>query len=574
MKKQLEIRYGQYSSAGKKANNQDFYGLYIPEGHSLGAKGIACAIADGISSSNVSHIAAETAVSSFLSDYYSTSDAWSTQTSASRVIRATNSWLYAQTQQSQGRFDKDRGYVCTFSALILKQTQAHIFHVGDSCIYRIRCGEIEKLTTVHRVSISSNEHYLSRALGVDYKIEIDYQLLDLQLGDRFILMTDGIHEFIHTDSLNHLIDEEPNLDNVAKKIAQTALENGSADNLTIQIVEVTNLPLQLQFQPKNDYLFPDQLSRGEQFEGYIIEKILHQNHRSSLYLAHDIDGQNLVIKTLSVELQQDPLAIEQFQLEEWVSQRLKHKNLLQSNPHARGRAYLFQCYEYLNGVTLDRWLHSQKKPLLLDDILFITQQVANALNAMHRLEMLHQDVRPENVMIVENGKDLQVKLIDYGSTAVRGLVELNPKHQNVPLGTLAFMAPEYFIHQSPSTKSDQFSLAVLIYYLLSKQLPYGTALAACKNLKSLKRVEYHSILKYRNDMPKHLDQILAKALAIDPSQRFNHISEFIYALKERNDIQQTLSPMPIIKTKPVLFWKIATGSLFFISLFLLGILFK
>ena len=65
-----------------------------------------------IGSSNVSHIAAETAVSSFLSDYYSTSDAWSTQTSAARVIRATNSWLYAQTQQSQGRFDKDRGYVC------------------------------------------------------------------------------------------------------------------------------------------------------------------------------------------------------------------------------------------------------------------------------------------------------------------------------------------------------------------------------------------------------------------------------------------------------------------------------
>src|SRR5690606_30585258 len=116
MNKKLKISIGQYSTAGIKAQNQDWHGVYITESHVLSSKSIACAIADGISSSNVSHIAAETAVSSFLSDYYSTSDAWSTQTSAARVIRATNSWLYAQTQQSRGRFDKDQGYVCTFSA--------------------------------------------------------------------------------------------------------------------------------------------------------------------------------------------------------------------------------------------------------------------------------------------------------------------------------------------------------------------------------------------------------------------------------------------------------------------------
>ena len=77
-----------YSTAGIKQQNQDFHGVYLPEGHVLKQKGIACVIADGIGSSNVSHLAAETAVGSFLSDYYSTSDAWSTQTSAERVIRA------------------------------------------------------------------------------------------------------------------------------------------------------------------------------------------------------------------------------------------------------------------------------------------------------------------------------------------------------------------------------------------------------------------------------------------------------------------------------------------------------
>ena len=134
-----------------------------------------------------------------------------------------------------------------------------------------------------------------------------------------------------------------------------------------------------------------------------------------------------------------------------------------------------------------QWLHRQEKPLKLDDILPILQQTALALNAMHRLEMLHQDIRPKNIMVLNAENAMKIKLIDYGSTAVRGLVEINPKNANRPLGTLAFMAPEYFIDHSPSVHSDQFSLAVMAYYLLTKQLPYGTDLARCNSLKQLKK---------------------------------------------------------------------------------------
>src|SRR5690606_27420071 len=120
-------------------------GAGLPENYLLQQKGVVCAIADGISSSNVSHIASETAVSSFINDYFSTPESWSVKTSAERVITATNSWLFAQTQQSQGRFDKDRGYVCTLSALVLKHDQAHLFHIGDARIYRIQGQQIEQL---------------------------------------------------------------------------------------------------------------------------------------------------------------------------------------------------------------------------------------------------------------------------------------------------------------------------------------------------------------------------------------------------------------------------------------------
>ena len=107
--------------------------------------GIALAIADGISSSRVGHIASQTAVRSFLDDYYATAEAWTVRRSAQRVLDAVNAWLYSQTMHGDGRFDRDSGYVCTFSALILKARQLHLLHVGDARVYRLHAQALELL---------------------------------------------------------------------------------------------------------------------------------------------------------------------------------------------------------------------------------------------------------------------------------------------------------------------------------------------------------------------------------------------------------------------------------------------
>src|SRR5215469_9360638 len=197
MASQLAISTGQYSDKGRKETNQDFHGILIPDAQQLATKGIAVALADGISTSSVAHVASETAVKSFLTDYYCTSESWSVKTSAERVIAATNSWLHAQTKQSRYAYEeKDRGYVCTLSALILKSATAHIFHVGDSRIYRVFGQTLEQLTEDHRVDISAEQHYLSRALGINPRVEIDYQAVQIEPGDIFILATDGVYEHL------------------------------------------------------------------------------------------------------------------------------------------------------------------------------------------------------------------------------------------------------------------------------------------------------------------------------------------------------------------------------------------
>src|SRR6266446_6288116 len=175
MPRELKISVGQHSDKGRKEINQDFHGVLIPKEPLLSLKGIAIVLADGISSSQVSQVASESAVKGFLTDYYCTSEAWSVKTSAQRVIAATNSWLHSQTRRSQSPYDKDKGYVCTLSVMVVKSRAAHIFHIGDSRIYRVVGNSLEQLTNDHRLIISSEQTYLSRALGVNPQIEIDYR---------------------------------------------------------------------------------------------------------------------------------------------------------------------------------------------------------------------------------------------------------------------------------------------------------------------------------------------------------------------------------------------------------------
>src|SRR5690606_17199951 len=138
---------------------------------------------------------------------------------------ATNSWLHAQTRQSRYRYDKDRGYVCTLSAMVIKSATAHIFHAGDTRIYRLHDNALEQLTNDHRLWVAQDKSYLSRALGIDSHLEIDYQALPIKVGDIFLLATDGVYEYAGTDGIIDAIKaHEKDLDAAAKIIVAEAYE--------------------------------------------------------------------------------------------------------------------------------------------------------------------------------------------------------------------------------------------------------------------------------------------------------------------------------------------------------------
>ncbi|UTW05581.1 bifunctional protein-serine/threonine kinase/phosphatase (plasmid) [Amphritea atlantica] len=571
MNSHLKITTGQFSDKGLKALNQDFHGAYIPKEPQLSLKGVALALADGISSSDVSQIASETAVKSFLSDYYCTSDAWSVRTSGERVLGSINGWLFSQTQRSEYRFNKDKGYVCTLSAAVFKASSLHIFHIGDSRIYRLRGDGMETLTKDHRAWISKEKSYLSRALGISIDMELDYQVSTLHEGDIYLLCTDGVYEFIETPFIfQALQDYADDLNKAAEIIVKQAMGNGSDDNLTLQIARVDQLPQQLEStlkQQVEELELPPLLHAREVFDGYLILRELHANSRSHVYLAEDSDtNTRVVIKIPSVSQSDDPAYLERFLMEEWVARRINSAHVMKAGLQSRKRKYLYTVTEYIEGQTLAQWLIDNPDPDI-ETVRIMIEQIALGLQAMHRKEILHQDLRPENVMIDSNGT---VKIIDFGAVHVAGIVEAeNTLEQTGLPGTALYMAPEYFVGEVISTRSDLFSLAVIAYHMLSGRFPYGSQVAKCTTAAAQRKLSYQSVLDEEKAIPNWIDVTLQKALQPNPYKRTAEISEFVYDLRKPNHNYLRRNQPPLIERNPLLFWRSVSFLLTLVVLFLL-----
>lgn len=556
MSSHLKVAVGQYSERGRKEVNQDFHGVAMPREPQLSAKGIAIALADGISSSEVSQEAAQSAVTGFLEDYYCTSDAWSVRKSGQHVLSATNSWLHSQTQQSRHRYDRERGYVCTFSAVVIKSTTAHLFHVGDARIYRLRGSELRQLTEDHRVQISSAQSYLARALGMDRNVDIDYQALQLAVGDLLLLATDGVYEHVDAACIGNAIANSTDLDAAARSIAEAALERGSSDNLTIQLVRIDVLPdpeANEVYRQLSDLSCPPLLDARAEFEGYQIVRVIKRSARSHIYLAVDsATGERVVIKTPSTDMQANPAALERFLLEEWIARRINSAHVLKPCAHTRPHQSLYVVTEYIEGQTLTQWMIDNPRPELAT-VRAILEQIGKGLQAFHRLEMVYQDLKPDNIMIDPTGT---VKIIDFGATRVAGIEEITTAVEQINLlGAALYAAPEYFLGEPGSARSDFYSLGVIAYQMLSGNFPYGTEVPKSRTKSAQKKLAYKSVLSEEREIPAWIDDAIRKAVEPDPFARYEELSEFIYDLHHPNRIFLNKTKPPLIERNPVIFWK-------------------
>ncbi|MEP1447018.1 MAG: bifunctional protein-serine/threonine kinase/phosphatase [Paraglaciecola sp.] len=550
----LEVKFGGFSCEGVKAENQDAFAAYMPGDHNHESKGAVAAIADGVSVCARAREAAITCVTNFIQDYQHTPQTWTVKRSASKVLHGLNRWCHGQHDYQHGGHSQ---MITTFSGMVFKSATGFILHTGDSRIGRLQCDEYEQLTTDH-VSRQGRRNVLTRAIGLEPHLDVDFGVVELQLNDLFIFTSDGVHEFLSNKTIFSLL-KTPNLtlEQRAKNIVEAALKNGSDDNLTCLLVSISKLPkanLDEHYHQITRLAMPPALEPGMKLEGYRVLQTLFNGTRSSLYKVIDEkDGKTYGLKTPSHYYADDPVYLSGFLREEWIGQHIKHQNVMGIYKRSDNAKFLYHICEYIEGQTLRQWMRDNPKPSL-EQVRNIISQLITALRVLQRKDMVHRDVKPENVMIDHLG---EVKLIDFGTVLVNALAETNSLPvEEVVVGAVHYIAPEYLLRHSCDHKSDMFSLAVVIYEMLSGHLPFRAFKFKDYVPKCYEEWQYQPLIKTRTDLPQWLDLTLRKALQPNPAMRYEAFSELQTNLsRPTTAILRDIQNSPLLHRNPLLFYQ-------------------
>ena len=565
----LKASVGQISVTGLKHQNEDSIGVCIPREPILTVKGMVAIVADGVSSAEAGKEASETCVRNFITDFFSTPDSWTVKNAAQKVLTALNRWLYGQ---GVGYLHAEHGYISTMSTLVIKSRTAHIFHIGDSRVYRLRENNFEQLTHDHSARVSKDSTYLTRAMGMDVMLDVDYYSQDVEHGDVFFLSTDGIHDFINDKNLKAKISQakqcsEEELRKLCSELVDMALTNGSDDNLSCQVVRVDDLPnpnAEDAYVKLSDLPFPPPLSSGMSIDGYHVIEELHASNRSQVYLVKDHATEKLcVMKTPSINYEDDIAYKERFVLEPWIGGRINSEYVVKIHDSGRQQKFLYYVCDYVAGSSLSKWIKDNPKPSI-EKVMAITHQIVKGVRAMHRRETFHQDIKPDNIMIDDQGK---VTIIDFGSCYIAGVAEIAPPFErDIILGTDTYGAPEYKLGRKSTLKSDLFSIAAVLYEMLTREHPYGERFESSQSTNDFYRLEYRPAREFNPMVPDWMDGAIEKALQISPELRYDALSEFIYDLEHPNLAFIDKSHVPLAKRNPLKFWQGVAASLVIVEL--------
>ena len=511
------------SRTGPRKENEDFAGALsgaeLPEPR----QEVIAAIADGIGGAKGGRVSAETAVRGFLDGFCDLPETMEVQRAGAKIVSALNGWI-----NTMGRHDpKLAGMGCTLTALVLRGRVAHLLHVGDTRAYRLSGDRLTCLTTDHvRPDGQGRSHTLNRALGVETEVRLDYATQPVALHDRFLLCSDGVHGFLTEQSVADILRDRSAPEDTAGALVTAALQSGSTDNCTALVLDVVGLPtagsadisaaiLQLPVIPVPIV--------GETIDGFVLSALISDGRYTRLFGAEDeIEGGTVALKFPKPQIASVEAYRAAFVREAWVGARIHNPwvgRVIQLPPGRQ--SCLYTVMPLYQGELLETRL-SRSPALGLEEGRNIAVKLARAAAALHRAGIVHRDIKPDNV-ILEGGGSL--KLIDLGVVRVPGLEEFPPEH--VP-GTRAYMAPEMLAGTAGNEATDIYALGVTMFRAFTGEFPYANLDATSPPRRSRPR----DLSALRPDLPAWLQTALGRAIAVDPAQRFDDMTEFAFEMED------------------------------------------
>ena len=560
----LTVAIGYSSLTGPRERNEDFCGVATPEGQDLENKGIIAAVADGIGGHKGGREASEYTVRGLLSDYFATPDTWGVPRAIETVTTALNRWVIAEGSRNA----ELSGMATTLSVLVLRGRRFYTAHIGDSRIYRLSEGRLQQMTVDHLWEHPELNNVLSRAIGLDPRVLLDFADGELVLNDRFLLVSDGVWGVLPDALMAEVLLDHPEPQAAAAALSSLALAHGGHDNASAVVVDVLALPpanLRDSLESAASLPLPHRLKVGHELDGLIVEAVLHDSRETLLYrVRNPRNGQLLVLKTLQPAMEGDVGATAALLMEEWRAKRVVSPFFPQVVP-AEQRSCLYYLMTWHAGATLQARLDAgQHFPA--GEVVRLGIALLRAIGTLHRLDIVHRDIKTDNIHL---GQDGVLRLLDLGVA-----VSLAERKADDPIGqagTPSYMAPELFDSPEPQPGHDLYAAGVTLYHLLTRKYPYGEI----EPFQTPKFAEPIRPTRWRPEIPGWLENILLKAVAKEAKDRFETAEEFVLAL-ERGANRPLAAPsrQPLAQRNPLQFWKGVAAISLVINLILLLMLLR
>ena len=548
--------------------NEDFAGVVrAPTGER--SRGLIAAVADGVSGAGFGLEAAQTTVMGLTEDFYAAPATWESTVVLDRLIGAQNAWLADHNRRRSGT----GAALTTLTALVLQGQTWTLAHVGDTRAWLLRQSgdglELTQLSQDHAWDDLDLSSRLTRAVGMDESVRVDYSQGDVRVGDVFVLTSDGVHRALKDKRIAELA-ARGSAPQACEALVQAALSSGGRDNATAVVIRINGLSERELDDELGDFRrlpAPAPLKVGQALDGHVITARVADNGVHILYQARGSDGRSLVaIKTLHPSRASDAEERAMLAHEAWLGGRVGGRGFVRVHPRPANATALYVVFDWHPGHTLEHRMAGAQRGAV-PEVVKACIEWLQALGRLHRQGVIHRDIKPANLHL---GDDGQWRILDLGA-AVSG--RESSVQRALRAGTPSYMNPEQWDDDGRADQgSDLYAVGATMYQWLAGRLPFG----------DLDPWQIHRqrqaatpISRLRPDVPIWLDHVLCKALARHRAERFETAEEFLLAM-QRGAARPLGAPKatPLLSRDPADLWRVALlVSLLFNALLVLWLLF-
>lgn len=475
---------------------------------------VVAVLADGAGEARGAGEAARKIVKSLMTNYPARPATWPPQKALTEFTKLINRTLY---HDSLARFGAPE-LISTLSVAVIEGDKLYGLNVGDSRVYLARGGKISQLSNDHVADDTKFKHVLNRAIGLAPEVEPHFFEMDLADGDVALLCSDGVSNVLDDDTLRTKLGRRcaarALVVDARDKATPETLDDMSAIVLDVaetgKLKAVSELPLDI----------PASLKRGDVLDGFTLVKAFQHNDR--VWLATR-DGQRFTLKFAPLEARDNEAVLHQFVKEAWNATRLAAeffaKAFVPENASTR-------CYamEFIEAPSLKTLLGSRR--LSVDEAITLGKFLLGAAQYLLRFDLVHGDIKPENILVLSGYDSVHFKLVDFGSATEIFSITTRA-------GTPSYLAPERFHEALIAERTEIFAIGVTLFEALTNAFPYG-------EIERFQTPHFHPPKRpatLNSNIPPWLESLLLHAVCADASARYQNYSEMLFDLEHPEKVE-------------------------------------